>query len=82
MSPSLRSSRLPNLPSSNARSLRIPLRPPSPSPSSLRPDNVDHRTTPQPKAVSETEDTDLKAMMEDAARANAEVSGDDSDESE
>jgi hypothetical protein len=30
--------------------------------------------------VSETEDTDLAAMMADAAKANAEVSGDDSEE--
>ena len=34
--------------------------------------------TLQPKAISETEDTDLAAMMADAAKANAEVSGDDS----
>lgn len=34
----------------------------------------------QPKAVSETEDTDLAAMMAEAAKANAEVSGDESDE--
>ncbi|KIM21775.1 hypothetical protein M408DRAFT_333261 [Serendipita vermifera MAFF 305830] len=34
----------------------------------------------KPKAVSETEDTDLAAMMAEAAKANAEVSGDESDE--
>lgn len=36
----------------------------------------------QPKAISETEDTDLAAMMADAAKANAEVSGDDSNDEE
>jgi len=36
----------------------------------------------KPKAISETEDTDLAAMMADAAKANAEVSGDDSDDEE
>jgi hypothetical protein len=36
--------------------------------------------TLQPKAISETEDTDLAAMMADAAKANAEVSGDDSED--
>ncbi|CAG7849959.1 Eukaryotic translation initiation factor 2 subunit alpha Short=eIF-2-alpha [Serendipita indica DSM 11827] len=34
----------------------------------------------KPKAISETEDTDLAAMMADAAKENAEVSGDDTDE--
>ncbi|KAG8821761.1 hypothetical protein FRC17_009737 [Serendipita sp. 399] len=34
----------------------------------------------KPKAISETEDTDLATMMAEAAKANEEVSGDDSDE--
>ncbi|KAG8820192.1 hypothetical protein FRB91_003460 [Serendipita sp. 411] len=34
----------------------------------------------KPKAISETEDTDLATMMAEAAKANEEVSGDDSDD--
>ena len=36
----------------------------------------------QPKAISEAEEKDLEARMENAERENAEVSGDESEEEE
>jgi translation initiation factor 2 subunit 1 len=42
--------------------------------------NVDYFHSPQPKAVSETEEQDLAQLMAKAGQENAEVSGDEDED--